>query len=183
MNLCFDNYTIRPIRLSDTEAYFELVNSNLSRISDYFPGIIKFTGDIETTRDHIKDRIAGEEKGNYMIYLLVENESDKLIGVIQLKDIDQNAGKREMGMFIDKDFTNKGLMTKCVSMAADYCFNELDLNKVFLRIAMDNVASRRVAEKSGFEVEGILRHDFKTSAGKLIDAVYYGKLKSDNSGK
>ena len=32
------------------------------------------------------------------------------------------------------------------------------------------------AEKNKFKVEGVLRKDFKTSEGKLIDVMYYGLI-------
>jgi RimJ/RimL family protein N-acetyltransferase len=52
----------------------------------------------------------------------------------------------------------------------------MGLNKIFMRIAEDNVSSRRVAEKNEFKIEGVLRKDFKTAEGKLIDVVYYGLI-------
>ncbi|MCL5028997.1 MAG: GNAT family N-acetyltransferase [Bacteroidetes bacterium] len=56
------------------------------------------------------------------------------------------------------------------------------MNKVFLRIAEDNISSRRVAEKNGFIVEGILRQDFNISEGERIDVIYYGLLNQLNQG-
>ena len=46
-----------------------------------------------------------------------------------------------------------------------------------MRIAEDNLPSRRVAEKNSFVIEGTLRQDFKIAKGYWIDAVYYGLLR------
>lgn len=175
----FDNYTLSPITLDDTNIFFELIENNRERISTYFPGIVGFTKTLEETKAHIEERIAGAESGKYMIYLITDTSNNKIAGVVQMKDIDFNARKREFGIFIDEAYLKQGIATKSILASIDYCFNNLKLNKVFVRIAEENTASRGVAEKCGFKVEGILRQDFMTSDGKLIDLYYYGLLKEE----
>jgi RimJ/RimL family protein N-acetyltransferase len=48
-------------------------------------------------------------------------------------------------------------MTRAVRLLAGYGFEEFDLNRIELIIAVDNRASNRVAEKAGFTHEGVLR--------------------------
>jgi RimJ/RimL family protein N-acetyltransferase len=180
--LTFDNYTIRPITQDDAAHFFQLVENNRPRISAYFPGIVSKTTTLEHTRTHIAERIAGAATGKYMIYLVVDNLTQKIAGVVQLKDIDTNARKRELGFFVDSNYEKKGIATKSILAACGFCFNKLNLNKVFMRIAEENAASRRVAEKCGFRIEGKLRDDFTTSEGKLITLFYYGLLRNEFEG-
>jgi ribosomal-protein-serine acetyltransferase len=155
------------------------VENNKHRISTYFPGIVTKTTTLEETKTHIAERIEGAEKGQYMIYLIIDTLTKKFAGVIQLKDIDTNARKREFGFFVDSNYEKKGIATKSILAASNFCFNTLNLNKVFMRIAEENIASRRVAEKCGFMVEGIMRNDFMTSDNKLINLFYYELLKEE----
>jgi RimJ/RimL family protein N-acetyltransferase len=53
------------------------------------------------------------------------------------------------------------------------------MKKLFLRTHEKNIASRRVAEKNGFVMEGIIRNDYKTTSGVVVDLMYYGLLKSE----
>lgn len=177
--MTFDNYALRPITLDDASEFFQMVENNKHRIETYFPGIVSKTKTIEETKTHIAERIEGAEKGKYMIYLIIDNPTKKFVGVVQLKDIDTNAKKRELGFFVISNYEKKGIATKAIIAASDFCFNTLNLNKVFMRIAEENTASRRVAEKCGFKVEGKLRDDFTTSDGKLITLFYYGLLKNE----
>jgi RimJ/RimL family protein N-acetyltransferase len=177
--LTFDNYSIRPIELNDALDFFQLVENNRPRISTYFPGIVSKTKTFEETKSHIAERIAGAASGKYMIYLIIDNLTKKFAGVVQLKDIDTNARKREVGFFVDSNYERKGIATKSILAACDFCFNTMNLNKVFMRIAEENIASRRVAEKCGFKIEGKLRDDFTTSDGKLITLFYYGLLRME----
>ena len=177
--ISLDTFTLRPITLADTESFFNAVSANRDRISTYFPGIVTKTNTLEETRTHIEERIAGADEGKYMIWLIVENRTDKIAGVIQNKDIDFNARKRELGYWVDSNYLGQGLATRAISAICKYNFEELQLNKMFMRIAEENAASRRVAEKCGFVLEGVMRNDFMTSGQKLIDIFYYGLIKSD----
>jgi RimJ/RimL family protein N-acetyltransferase len=48
---------------------------------------------------------------------------------------------------------------------------------VYARVAPDNLASCKVLENCGFQREGLLRQDFRTHDGRLIDLYLYGRLK------
>jgi RimJ/RimL family protein N-acetyltransferase len=61
-------------------------------------------------------------------------------------------------------------------MFCDFSFEEHKFKKLFLRTHPTNLAARKIAEKCGFEVEGIIKRDYKTTSGELIDLVYYGRL-------
>jgi ribosomal-protein-serine acetyltransferase len=49
--------------------------------------------------------------------------------------------------------------------------------KLFLRTQALNTQACGLAEKLGFEKEGLLRKDYKTTSDELVDLVYYGLLK------
>lgn len=115
-----------------------------------------------------------ESKLAYGIYDLSTNT---YIGHIFLKDIDWIIPKGQIGYFIDKDWQGSGLITKALQAFSQHCFDIWNLKKLYLRTALGNIGSQRVALKAGFELEGILRSDFKTAEGKLIDVHYYGKVK------
>jgi ribosomal-protein-serine acetyltransferase len=51
------------------------------------------------------------------------------------------------------------------------------MNKVYARVDPDNIASIRVLESCGFQQEGLLRKDFRTGDGRLLDVCYFGKLR------
>ncbi|MBK6444271.1 MAG: GNAT family N-acetyltransferase [Bacteroidetes bacterium] len=176
MNQEFENFSIRPIEQEDSEKYFQFIEKNRERIARYFPRTLSRNQDVEASGLFIAELIALREKKEFASFLIIDKISQQIIGTVFLKDFDWNVGKVEIGFFIDKDFVNKGIISKSVSFVIDYAFKELKLNKIFMRVSEDNLASRRVAEKNNFEIEGKLRKDFKTSDGELIDVIYYGVL-------
>lgn len=183
MNQEFENFSIRPIEQEDSEKYFQFIEKNRERIARYFPRTLSRNQDVEASGLFIAELIALREKKEFASFLIIDKISQQIIGTVFLKDFDWNVGKVEIGFFIDKDFVNKGIISKSVSFVIDYAFKELKLNKIFMRVSEDNLASRRVAEKNNFEIEGKLRKDFKTSDGELIDVIYYGVLLERDEGR
>jgi RimJ/RimL family protein N-acetyltransferase len=51
------------------------------------------------------------------------------------------------------------------------------MNKLYLRSLQANIASQKVAEKTGFIKEGVLRKEFKSGNNQLEDVIYYGLVK------
>lgn len=178
IKITFDNFTIRPICSDDVQGYFSFVDRNRERISKYFPKTISACKNIVSTMSHVSERIKLAKRKEFITLVISDNHSGEIIGTVFIKNLDWNIPKGEFGFFIDKNYERKGIITKSISFIIDYCFHTMGLNKIFMRIAEDNISSRRVAEKNGFIVEGILRSDFKTLGGNLIDVMYYGLLRS-----
>jgi RimJ/RimL family protein N-acetyltransferase len=174
----FDDFIIRPINIADAENYFSFINSNRDRITKYFPKTASASVNKQSTIKHIAERIDLMTKNEFITLVIVNKSTKKIIGSVFLKNIDWNVQKGELGFFIDKSVEGMGVMSRCLAVIIDYFFHTINLNKLFMRIAEDNISSRRVAEKNNFLIEGTLRNDFKTFEGVLIDVVYYGRLRS-----
>ncbi len=78
----------------------------------------------------------------------------------------------------DKKNQAKGYGTETVKLMLEYSFNELNLNRVQLHVAIKNTAAVKVYEKSGFIIEGTLR-EAMYQHGKYWDFYLMGILKSD----
>ncbi|MEQ9169125.1 MAG: GNAT family protein, partial [Fulvivirga sp.] len=63
----------------------------------------------------------------------------------------------------------------------DYCFEHYGFKKIFLRTHHSNKPAQIIAEKCGFEIEGTIRMDYKTTSGELVDLIYYGRLLKDRN--
>ncbi len=176
MQTAFDNYTLRILREDDLEGYFHLIDQNRPRLEDFFAGTVAMTKTLEDTEKHIADAISKYEKRNYFPFVITDDASGKIIGSIQVKSLDWAIPKAELGYYIDAEYSGKGIITKSTALVIAFCFHELKINKLFIRTYEGNVASRRVAEKNGFVLEGFLRCDYKTTSGTLVDLMYFGLL-------
>jgi len=108
--------------------------------------------------------------------LNVKYYNGKFAGSIELKDLDFRNKKTEIGYWLAKEFTGKGIMVKTTKFMIDYAFNELDLNRVSILTATENYASQAIPEKLGFTKEGMLK-DNECLYGKFLDNYIYGMTK------
>ncbi len=172
----FDNYTIRLVETSDFEAYFDMIQKNRSRLERFFAGTVSRTNNLKDTLTFLKVMKEGFELKTYFAYVIIDEQSASMMGFIDLKNIDWTVAKSEIGFFIDADYAGKGITSKALDLFCQFCFDTHGFQKIFLRTHESNLAARKVAEKSGFEIEGTLRRDYKTTSGELVDVLYYGKL-------
>lgn len=173
----FDHFLVRPIRTDDLDGYYRLIDTNRPRLEDFFAGTVSKTRDREQTRNFISDNLAKAEKRTYFPFVVVDKTNEEIIGYVDVKSIDWSIPKAELGYFIDSRYEGEGISTKAVAAVTDHCFNELGMNKLFLRTHSENTGSRKVAERNGFEVEGLIRRDYKTTKGAVVDLVYYGRIR------
>lgn len=107
----------------------------------------------------------------------IENDST-LIGFGGLTQIDKQIKKAEFYIFINPKQHGKGFGTRAVRKILNYAFCDLRLNRIWLITDFQNLIARKMYEKCGFLLEGILRQDDLRN-NNLIDRCRYAILKSD----
>ncbi len=173
----FNGYSLRLLNLKDLDPYFELVQRNRERLADFFVGTVSRTRTYKEAQEFVEEMIRRTISNTYYPYLIIDDEQERIIGFIDLKNIDWSIPKSEIGFYIDEAYEGKGIITKALNQICDFCFEERGFEKLFLRTHPENVSAQRVAEKCGFQLEGTIRKDYKTTAGQLIDLQYYGRLR------
>ncbi|MNV95651.1 putative ribosomal N-acetyltransferase YdaF [compost metagenome] len=63
-------------------------------------------------------------------------------------------------------------MTSACRVFIDYAMLEMELNRVEIRCATENLSSRAIPERLGFVLEGIVREAEKLPSGYVHHAVY-----------
>ena len=72
-------------------------------------------------------------------------------------------------------FWGRGLATRAVGEICRYAFSGWDVLRVFAEPFTHNAASRRVLEKNGFLLEGVLRAN-AVKGGRVADMCMYSLL-------
>jgi len=110
---------------------------------------------------------------------IIEKKDGTKIGWICHYISAPNFGWTEIGYAIIQSERNKGYGTEAVQMLVDYLFLKREIVRIQAVINTQDVASRRVLEKSGFKKEGKLRKALWDSKGKWADAYMYGVLRKE----
>jgi [ribosomal protein S5]-alanine N-acetyltransferase len=75
-------------------------------------------------------------------------------------------------------FAGHGYTTEAVQLTVDYLFANKKQHRIHLVIVPENAASRRIAEKCGFVLEGTVRGAFFNN-GRNHDVLLYSLLRTD----
>lgn len=103
----------------------------------------------------------------------------KLLGEIGFTGIAMKSGKVEIGYWLRKSARGQGIINKLLPRIEKMAFEQDWCHKIQIHCDAKNIASKSVAEKNGYVLEGIIRQDGKWPNGSLRDKLYFGKLKSE----
>lgn len=84
--------------------------------------------------------------------------------------------KAEIGYWLAEKYWRQGIMTGAVKLAVKFGFKELKLKRIFATVFSPNLASKRVLEKVGFELEGVMKKDHKKN-GRIYDSWLLAKVR------
>jgi ribosomal-protein-alanine N-acetyltransferase len=106
---------------------------------------------------------------------LNENQDQVLIGQITLGGIIFGAMRgAHIGYWIDQRFANRGYTTRAVKLLTKFGFEQLRLHRIEINLRPENEASKQVAIKAGFLLEGA-RNNYLHIAGDWRDHVTFVK--------
>ncbi len=99
-------------------------------------------------------------------YFIIQTDDEKPVGLCGLTAIDLINSKAELFIFIaDQNLRGKGLGNRAMDFLLDYAFHRLFLHKLSLRVLCDNIQAITLYKNKGFQVDGVLRDDFRTENG------------------
>jgi RimJ/RimL family protein N-acetyltransferase len=110
---------------------------------------------------------------------VVIRKEDRLIGGCNITQSD-NPDNREawIGYCLNRAYWGQGYGTEVARALASFGFDEMGLHRIFATCDPRNVASRRVLEKAGMQLEGILR-EHKWQRGEWRDSCLYAVLERE----
>ena len=109
-------------------------------------------------------------------YCFLRTADGLLVGKGGLHTIDWSLPKFEIGYWIRTSCAGQGFATEASQALAGMARSALGAVRLEIRSDARNAASRRVAEKCGFELEGILKRARRNASGELADACVYAKV-------
>ncbi len=124
---------------------------------------------------------AGLAAGTDIGALIVDAESDELLGSVGLHGLDPATGRAAAGYWVAAGARRRGVATRGLRLLCAFAFDELGVERIELWIEPENEASRRLAERVGFRSEGLLR-SFMPVQGIRRDMLMYSLLPGELHG-
>ena len=111
---------------------------------------------------------------------VADPETDEILGSVGLLRGDRENGRAEIGYWVAAEHRGRGVATAAVDAVAQRAFAD-GWHRLELHIDPENAASRRVAEKAGFALEGVLR-GYELIKDRRADVAMYARIASAGNG-
>jgi ribosomal-protein-alanine N-acetyltransferase len=108
-----------------------------------------------------------------LLFTLKENKSNKLVGLVYIKEVDWIKKQGEFAYAIDYNVEGKGLTTEAVKLLSDYAFENLGLETLQIIVHKSNISSLKVAENNNFTWIKTLKNEFTPPGEKPLNMELY----------
>jgi len=108
-------------------------------------------------------------------YRLAITLADQVVGGIGMR-VNSHQYRGTIGYWVAASSRGRGVCTGALRLLARHGLEELELQRLELITDPDNGASQRVAEKVGFQREGVMRAHLLHPDGRLRDSVMFSLL-------
>lgn len=131
--------------------------------------------EFETIQWIIKNSSDPNQKLNG-IYL-TSNLKTELIGITRIMFINFESRIGELGIYLgENQYQGLGIGTNALSLTIKQAFEELKLNKLYLRVNSNNLKAINLYKKFNFQIEGILKKHYYNQDMNVFDDITYMSL-------
>jgi len=162
---------LRRLIPADAEALFAAVDRDREHLDRW----LRWSGSIRSENDarSFLDGFTGPaDDGGFHEGIWLRG---RLAGGVVCWYEDRRNRSAEVGYWLGREFTGRGLATRATRLVVEHLFAERSLHRVEMQCGIDNAPSRRVPERLGFRLEGI-RRDSHWISNRFVDHCVYGCL-------
>ena len=168
---------LRPFRRRDVASMHDAVAGSVDDLQPWLPWVDGY--DRGVAQRFIRESVGAWSEGRAFDFTIrAIDDPNRHIGNVSVWPTSQQNNIGEVGYWIRSDETGKGFGTEATTRAVQIGFEEMELHKVQLRIAVGNLASDRIAEKLGFSFEGTLRDEVRIG-NQWLDHTVWSMLEAE----
>ena len=157
IELRLNDLVLRPLRLRDFRAWRTVRSRNQEWLARWdstspHPNLEPAPSFSQSTRSVLR----AAKQGQALPFVL--EYQGEFIGQLNVSGITQGAlWSCHIGYWIDEQFANRGLMSDAVALVCNYLFSQRSMHRIEIAVRPENLPSNRVAQKLGFQLEGVRR--------------------------
>lgn len=130
---------------------------------------------LATELSRASKRIKTNREIDWRIFELIDN-TNQVVGNCGYHTWWLDHDRAEIGYWLNEQARGKGYMTEALKAIMKYGFESMNLHRIEAMISPENLASRKLVEALGFNLEGKMRENHQFN-GKFQDSVIYGLIK------
>jgi RimJ/RimL family protein N-acetyltransferase len=110
--------------------------------------------------------------------MALANKDDRVLGFLTCFKLEIEAALEVGYAVLRPEDRGRGLMTEALRIFSAYLFETRPIPRLQLRTSVENVPARRVAEKTGYQLEGVQRQ-VAFARGRHHDCAMYSLLRGE----
>jgi ribosomal-protein-serine acetyltransferase len=166
-----------PLELSDALDLWRSVESCRAYLEPWLPWV-PFQTAPEASQHYAELSVNDWDQGRAVRFAVREKPSRRFLGVVSVENLHHLNLSGELGYWLRKDATGRGLMTEAAGSVVRWSFQALGAHRLRVAAATDNHASLGVIGRLGFRFEGIAR-EAELVAGRWLDHAIFARLSGD----
>ena len=168
---------LTPIDVNDGPELWDAVEGSRWHLERWLPWV-----PFNSTRDaslRYGDACAMDwDAGRAVRFAIRDKKTGELYGVVGLDSCVHLHRSCELGYWLRREATGRGLMTEAARAAVEFAFSRMGVHRVRCAAATDNIASLRVIGRLDFRFEGIARQA-ELVGSRWLDHALFARLSSD----
>lgn len=169
--------TLRPLRMSDALEVLLAVEESMASLRPWMPWAYPGYSVVDSEA-WIKSANKAWPEGSAYEFAITDSKDGSFIGGCGLNHINKIDQVANLGYWIRSGRQKEGIASRAAKMLIQFGINDLKLNRIEILAGVENLASRRTAEKAGGVREAILRHRIALP-DKVHDAVLFSIIPAD----
>lgn len=170
---------IRPPKLGDGIAVNAAILESYDVLHEFVEWA-KVKPSTEETEEHIRlaaaNWILKKNEEPYLELYLFDKTSGEFIGGSGFHHMNWSVPSLETGYWIRTSRQGEGLMTEATNAISQYAFKQLKAKRIAITCDVDNIRSKKIAERLNYSLEGVLKsHRRKPISGELSDTLIFAK--------
>ncbi len=168
------SFTLSPPTEADIPSYIKYLNDPF-----IYAGTLRIPK--KYTEQDARDFIAYTEKkqqeyGRYLNFVIRDKKNSVMGGIGLHGFYGPGSHREEVGYWMAAPFRGKGIMSEVLEKFSEYARKEWGYVRLEAPIFDGNIPSQRVAEKSGYVSEGLIKKAYFKD-GKYIDGMMFARVR------
>jgi RimJ/RimL family protein N-acetyltransferase len=169
--------TIRPFEPEDVPSFFAAIRASAQVLGRWMPWC-HADYSMDEAKAWLATCQAAWSQGASYPFLIIGPESHEVMGSVDINQINRDHNFGNIGYWVASAYSGKGIATAAVKLVTQFGFTEASFARLEIVTQVENIASRRVAEKVGAKLECIARNRL-VGWGKSHDAAVYSLIPAD----
>ncbi len=168
---------LRQLLPANADVLYEAVHESRAQLQPWLTWVYPayYPGDTARFLESQPPRWESGEEYSLGIY---DSQSNRLLGGIGLNLVEAAQRRANLGYWVRTSAARHGIASAAVQLLAPAALEDLGFARLEIVVAVDNLSSQRVAERSGAHREGIARQRLHMHLGQS-DAVVYSFIRAD----